>query len=306
MIVSFLTATVSAAIPLLFGTLGTINNEKVGHLNLGTEGIMILGAFGGFIFGYNTDSIFLALLGAMLVSGLAAGIYAVLTITFRTSHAVTGLTLTIFGVNLANTLGKHYVGVGMGDNVRKLADVVKIPLLSKIPIVGEILFQHTILVYVGVILTILMYVYYNKTKFGLNIKAVGENPNTADVAGVNVTLYKYVNVIVGGMIIGLGGAYLSLVVIDGWLANITAGRGWIAVALVVFSSWKPITALIGSLIFGGLEIVGFYFSIPVSQYLIASLPYVVTILTLIIISMSGRAKLLKPRSLGVNYFREDR
>lgn len=306
MITSFLVAAVAASIPLLYGTLGTINNEKVGHLNLGTEGIMILGAYGAFIFGYKTDSILIALLGAMLVSGLTALVYAVLTVTFRTSHAVTGLTITLFGTNLANTLGKTYVGVGMGPNVRTLANKIEIPLLSKIPFIGEVLFSQTIMVYAGILLAVLMYLYYSKTRFGMNIKSVGEDPNTADVNGINVTFYKYFNIVLGGIIIGLGGAYLSLVIIDGWLANLTAGRGWIAVALVVFSSWKPLSALVGAIIFGGLEIVGFYYSLPISQYLIAALPYIATIITLIVISMTGRSKLLKPNSLGLPYFREDR
>lgn len=306
MIGSFLSAAVSASTPLLFGTLGAINNEKVGHLNLGIEGIMIMGAFGGFYFALKTDVIAFALLGAMLVGGLVAGIYAVLTITFRTSQSVTGLTLTIFGTGLANTLGKQYVGISLGENVAKLSNKVAIPLLSKIPFIGNILFNQNMMIYSGFILAAVMYVYYYKTKFGMNMKAVGEDPNTADVTGINVNLYKYVNVIIGGAICGLGGAYLSLVIVDGWLSHITSGRGWICVALVVFSSWKPHIALVGAFIFGALDIVGFYFSIPVSQYFIGSLPYVVTIITLIAISTNKNSIQKVPASLGKSYFREDR
>lgn len=306
MIASYLIAAVGASIPLLFGTLGAINNEKAGHLNLGIEGIMIMGAFGGFYIAMVTDVIILALLGAMLVGGLVAGIYALLTVTFQTKQSVTGLTLTIFGTGLANTLGKRYVGIGLGENVSKLSDKIAIPLLSKIPLIGDMFFNQNLMVYLGLILVLVMYLYYYKTRFGMNMKAVGENPHTADVTGINVILYKYVNIILGGAICGLGGAYLSLVIVDGWLANITAGRGWICVALVVFSSWKPHVALIGALLFGGLDIIGFYFTIPISDYFIGALPYLVTILTLIAISLNKKSRQKVPASLGQSFFREDR
>ncbi len=306
MIEAYLIIAVSYSIPLLLATLGTINNEKVGHLNLGVEGIMLMGAFGAFAFGYSTDSAILALVGGMLFSMILAGIYAVFTITFKTSQTVTGLTITILGVGLSSALGINYVGVNFGEGVASLAVNRPIPLLSEIPLIGNVLFNQNILVYLSLILAVVMYILYNKTRIGLNIKSIGEDPNAAEAAGVNVTKYKYINILLGGALIGLGGAYLTIILTNAWFNNVTAGRGWVAIALVVFSSWKPLRAIIGAFIFGGLQIVGVYFELPFSAYLIASLPYAVTIIVLISISYFSKSSTKVPAALGKSYFREDR
>jgi simple sugar transport system permease protein len=186
---------------------------------------------------------------------------------------------------------------------------MEIPLLSKIPIIGPTFFQQDIFIYFGYLITICASLYLWRTKKGLNLKAVGENAAAADASGINVNLYKYVHIISGGALCGLGGAYMSLVTIPVWQENVVAGRGWIAVALVIFASWKPSKALIGSFLFGGLNILGFRLQsmgIHVSQYLVDMIPYAATILIVIISTRKNKKEDMGPADLSVPYFREDR
>ncbi|MDD4402844.1 MAG: ABC transporter permease, partial [Desulfitobacteriaceae bacterium] len=169
--------------------------------------------------------------------------------------------------------------------------------------------QQDVFVYLGYLTAVLLGVYLYKTKTGLNLRAIGENPAAADAASVNVTLYKYVHILLGGALCGLGGAYLSLVYVPAWQENITAGRGWIAVALVIFSAWNPYKALLGSYLFGGLDIIGFRIQgtgFPVSQYFLDMLPYLVTMIVLTVVSMKKSKEKSPPKGLGVPYFREER
>lgn len=309
MIVDILAAAITAGMPLLFATIGEIYTERSGNLNLGVEGMMIMGAVVGFSTGYATGNAFLALLGAILAGGFGASIFALLTITLRANQVVTGLALTIFGTGFASFVGKSYVGKAAPETIKNFFAVVDIPLLSDIPFVGEILFKHDVFVYFGYAITIWTLIYFYKTRWGLNLRSVGESAASADASGINVDLYKYVHTIIGGALAGLGGAYLSLVTIPVWQEGVTGGRGWIAVALVIFASWKPVKAMLGAILFGGLDIIGFRLQgmgIHVSQYIIDMLPYLTTIIVLIISTRKNRPEDMPPADLSIPYFREER
>lgn len=308
-LISFLAAAVVAGTPLLFATLGEIITEKSGNLNLGVEGLMLMGAVVGFYVGLSTKESLLALLAAMLAGAAGSLIYAVLTITLRANQVVSGLALTIFGTGFSGFLGQRLMGEIAPDKVKAFFRPFSIPLLGEIPFVGKILFQHDIFVYFGYLAVILAGIYLYRTRPGLNLRAVGENPGAADAASINVTLYKYIHVLLGGALCGLGGAYLSLVYVPSWQENVTAGRGWIAVALVIFSAWNPYKAIVGAYLFGGLNIIGFRIQgtgFPLSIYFIDTLPYLVTIIILVAVSWKKSKENAPPKGLGVPYFREER
>lgn len=306
---SFLTAAVIAGMPLLFATLGGIMNEKVGHLNLGVEGMMVMGAIMGFITSVQTQNPYLALLAAMAAGGVGALIYAVLTVSLRANQVVTGLTLTIFGTGFANFIGQSVVGQIVPERVKTFFVAVAIPVLSDIPVIGKPFFNQSVLVYMGYGIAILLMLYYKATKIGLNTRMIGENPGAADAAGIQVALYKYINIIVGGMLCGLSGAFLSLVYVPSWQQNITAGKGWIAVALVIFIGWNPVKAIFGAILFGALDILGLRLQaagIQINQYFVDMLPYLMTIIFLVIGSIRTGGESKGPKALGEAYFREDR
>lgn len=309
MIIPIFAAAVGAATPLLFATIGEIYTEKSGNLNLGVEGMMIMGAVIGFATGYATGNAFLALLGAMAAGAIGAGIYSLLTITLRANQVVTGLALTIFGTGFASFIGKAYVGMSAPESVKAIFRTRGIPILKDLPMLGEIFFQQNIFVYLSYLLVGLTLFYFNRTRWGLNLRAVGESAASADASGINIERYKYVHTIFGGALAGLGGAYLSLVTIPVWQDNVTGGRGWIAVALVIFASWKPIKAMLGAILFGGLDILGFRLQgmgIHLSQYLIDMLPYLCTIAVIIISTRKNKPEDRPPKDLSVPYFREER
>ncbi|MEA4826440.1 MAG: ABC transporter permease [Clostridium sp.] len=307
----FLSAAVVAGTPLLFATLGEILTEKVGNLNLGVEGMMLMGAVVGFTVGLKTGNPILSIIASALAGTFGALIYAFLTISLRANQVVSGLTLSIFGTGFSSLFGKGLglIGQKTPDTVKSFFNIYPIPGLSKIPVLGKVFFQHDPFVYLGYILAIILGIYIYNTNKGLNLRSVGENPACADAASINVTLYKYINVLIGGGLCGLGGGYLSLVYIPAWQENVTAGRGWIAVALVIFAAWNPYKAILGSYLFGGLGIVAFRFealTAHVSQYLIDMLPYLVTITVLVLVSMKKSKKNAPPQGLGNAYFREER
>jgi ABC-type uncharacterized transport system permease subunit len=306
---NFLIAVVIAAMPLLYATLGELLCEKVGNLNLGIEGMMLMGAVMGFRVGLATNNPVLAVIAALLAGGVGAAMFAFLTVSLRANQVVTGLTLTIFGGGFAGLVGRDVVGVPLAIGIRDSFNTIPIPFLSDIPLIGKPLFDQDILVYAGFLVMILMIFYFKKTRAGLNTRAVGENAAAADASGINVTLYKYVNIIIGGALCGLGGAYMTLVTIPVWQENVVAGRGWIAVALVIFASWRPAKALLGALVFGALSILGYRLQamgISVSQYLVDMIPYIATILIVIISTQKNRKEDLPPADLGNPYFREER
>lgn len=307
--IKFLAAAIVSGTPLLFATLGEILCEKVGNLNLGLEGMMLMGAVMGFIGGYNTNNPLLAVFIAALAGAIGAAIYAFITVSLKVNQVVTGLTLTIFGTGFASFIGKSQVGLVSPKGIQNFFAVYPIPVLCKIPVIGPVLFSQDPFVYFGYIATIIIGLYMYKTSTGLNMMSIGENPYAADAMSINITLYKYIHILIGGALCGLGGAYLSLAYVPSWQENVTAGRGWIAVALVIFAAWNPYKAMFGAYLFGGLSIVGYRLQgsgFVVSQYILDMVPYLVTILILIFVSFRKSIKNAAPKSLSLPYFREDR
>ncbi len=312
--INLLAAAIPSGIPYLFGTTGAIITEKVGNMNLGVEGMMWLGAFFGFYTGLHTESLIFALIAAFAAGMLGALIYAVLTVSLRANQTVSGLALTIFGTAFANFFGLRMVEENGGslpklpDALRSVLSEVKIPLLHEIPYIGKLFFSHNILVYLGILVAVLAFIYMNRTRVGLRMRAVGENPATADAAGINVTLTKYINILLGGGICGLGGVYLSMAHFDGqWQIGCVSGQGWIAVALVIFANWNPIKAIWGTLLFGVFEIIRFrveWLHIPAA--FCDMLPYVITTIILVVSSMQKSKERSQPKGCGNNYFREER
>lgn len=306
---SFLIATLIASTPLLFATVGEIITEKSGHLNLGVEGLMLMGAIMGFVAGYETGNPLIAILGALIAGGTGSLIYAFLTVSLRANQVVTGLTLTIFGTGFASFMGKTYVGLIVPKEIKTFFTPISIPVLKDIPYLGPVFFQRDAFIYFGYVLVILGTFYLFKTRMGLNLRAVGESAASADASGINVTFYKYVHICSGGAICGLGGAYMSLVMMTVWQENVVAGRGWIAVALVIFASWNPVKAFLGAFLFGGLSIMGFRLQsmgIHISQYWVDMLPYAATIVIIILSTRKNRKESQPPADLGNPYFREER
>lgn len=306
---TYLAAAVVAGTPLLFATLGELLTERAGNLNLGVEGMMLMGAVIGFDVGLLTGNPILAVLGAFGAGAVGAAIYAILTVSLRANQVVTGLTLTIFGTGFASFLGQRFMGAPAPDVIKNFFGACHIPLLGQIPFIGPIFFQQDLFLYLGYICTILVSLYLFRTRKGLNLRAVGENAAAADASGINVTWYKYVHILLGGGLCGLGGAYMALVTVPVWQEDVVAGRGWIAVALVIFASWRPGRALVGAFVFGGLDILGVRLQsmgIGISQYLLDMLPYIVTILIVIISTRKNRKEDMPPGDLSNPYFREDR
>lgn len=325
-IINFLCAAALAGTPLLLGTLGDILASKSGSLNLGVEGMMFMGAASGLAGAFYAEKAALALWGAssgplaaaaallfsFLAGALGALIYAFLTITLRANQNVTGLTLAIFGTGLGNFFGE-LMGIWQGGYVAVGAPVkeafagVSIPFFSSIPYIGRLLFQFNWLVYFAVALAVLLSWFLLHTRAGLNLRAVGENPATADAVGIPVAKYKYAATVIGGGVCGIGGMYMVMVTCSGvWVHNCVSGYGWLAVALVIFAAWSPGQALLASLLFGGLSVLRMYLSLGIPMQLYDMLPYVATVLVLIITSAIGKKERAQPASCGVNYFREER
>ena len=304
----FFSAAVQAGTPLLFATLGEILTEKSGNLNLGVEGLMLIGAVAGFAAGMATQSVILAILFAAIAGAAAGCLYAFLTVTLRANQVVTGLSLTIFGTGVSGFAGKYLMGLVLPESMKAVFVNFRVPLLGSIPVLGDVFFNQNVFVYFGYLLAIGMGLYLSYSRYGLNLRTVGENPYAADASGIQVSTYKYVHIMIGSAISALGGAYLSLVYVPAWQENVTAGRGWIAVALVIFAMWSPYKAILGAFLFGGLDIIGFRIQsmdIAISQYLIDMTPYLVTILVLIMNSVFKKRD-QAPGALSVSYFREER
>lgn len=316
MFINFLYAAITSGTPLLFGTLGEIVTEKAGNLNLGVEGMMAIGAIAGFYAGYTTNSVITAVAASFFAGMAAALIYAVLTITLKANQNVTGLTLTIFGVGFANFLGdfirqsSEQTTLQLSPDFTSRLGVMEIPFLSDIPYIGRLLFQHNPFVYFGVALCVIVGIYIRHTRAGLNLRAVGENPSAADAAGVNVNLVKYFNVLLGGGICGIGGAYISLALCGGvWNESCVGGLGWIAVSLVIFANWNPFACIFGSFIFGAFRVLKFYFPkdiMVIPDAFFDMLPFLVTAVVLIITSISKSKNRNQPAGCGINYYREER
>ena len=323
--VSFFPRAVMQGIPLLFGSTGEILTEKSGNLNLGIPGIMYVGGISGVIGSFFYEqaaggqlngflAIMIPILCSLLGSLLMGLLYCFLTVTLRANQNVTGLALTTFGVGVGNffggSLSKLSGGVGQ-ISVATTASAFreKLPLLKDIPVLGEVLFSYGFLTYFAILLSVYLAWYINRTRRGLNLRAVGESPATADAAGISVTRYKYLATCIGGAICGLGGLYFVMEYSGGtWTNNGFGDRGWLAIALVIFARWNPLHAIWGSILFGALYIL--YLYIPglgrSMQEIFKMLPYIVTIVVLVLTSLRKKKEDQPPESLGLPYFREER
>jgi simple sugar transport system permease protein len=301
---------------ILFAILGGMLCEKVGNMNLGIEGMMLLGASVGFSAAISTGSPSAAIIAAGSAGALGALIYAVITVTFRGNQVGTGLILTIFGTGVSGFLGKGLSGHPLPETVSQAFLPLSVPILHRIPLMGRAFFEQSPYVLGGMLLAVILYIYFQYTPMGLNARSVGENPGVADASGIPVTFYKYLHILIGGFLCGLGGAYLSLVFVPRWQENITAGAGWIAVALIIFSTWNPLKAIFAAYVFGALKGVGFKFQninlvlggkrILFYPQLLDMLPYIATILVLILITLRKKKEYQPPAGLGIPYFREER
>ena len=324
MLITFIQQSVRLSSTLLLGSTGEIITEKSGNLNLGTPGIMASGAISGIVgaYFYTTSgakfspvmSIVITLLCGILGSLLTTLLYCFLTITLKTNQNVTGLALTTFGIGLSNFVGSIINQKMGGTGVAAFPEIGKayrtaLPFADKLGAFGDIFLSYGFMTYLAVAIAFVVAFIITKTRIGLNLRAVGENPATADAAGVNVNRYKYIATCIGGIISGLGGLYYVMdFAAANWQNNILDQFGWLSVALVIFAVWKPNIAIFGSLIFGALYVVG-PFLLQLSnkeQELLKILPYLVTIIVLVIISMRNKKENQPPQSLGLSYFREER
>jgi simple sugar transport system permease protein len=311
--VSILSIAIAAGTSLVYATIGEIITERAGILNLGVEGMMIMGAVTAFAAAFHTESAWAGVLTAIIVGGLMSLIHAFLTITLRADQVVSGLALTLFGSGLASFLGQQ-LGPGGNPLVGQVGPRFKeiaLPLLADIPVIGPALFDQDVLVYVMYIFVPISWYFLYQTRPGLHLRAIGESPQTADALGVNVFALRYLYTAVGGMLVGLGGAHLSLAYTPGWTENLTGGRGWIVIALVIFATWDPLRAVVGALLFGGVNAIQFRLqaagtTIPAA--FLNMLPYAFTIIVLVLITWweGFRKRIGAPAALGLPYMREER
>ena len=342
-IISFIQRAILQGTPLLFGATGEILTEKSGNLNLGIPGIMYIGAISGVVGGFfyqnsaarvqPVPAILIPLLCCLAGSLLTSLLYCFLTVTLKANQNVTGLAITTFGVGVGNFFGGSLIKIVKSDvpylALVKIAKAYKttLPFASGMGPIGQLFFSYGFLVYLAVILAVavslflsrsraglylravaVMQYLLHRTAWGLRIRAVGENPATADAAGINVTRYKYLATCIGGMIAGLGGLFYIMDYSNGiWSNNGFGDRGWLAIAIVIFATWKPTMAILGSYLFGALYILFNYLNVPMRLLpLIQMLPYLVTIIVLVAVSIRKKRENQPPASLGLSYFREER
>ena len=304
--IQVLVAAVGMGTPLLFATLGGVISERAGVINLGMEGLMLVGALVAFVVMLNTGSYLYAVIAATTASGLVSMLHGFVCLMLRANQIASGLALTFFGTGLSGLFGDKLTG----ETVEPLTRI-PIPFLNSIPVLGPMLFNQDVLVYFSYLCVILSWLLLFKTRLGLNIRSMGEAPEVCDSLGLSVISYRFFSVVGGGMLIGIGGAYFPLALTPFWVDGITAGRGWIAVALVIFAFWHPVKALAGAYLFGialamelRLQILG----LEISPYFLKMLPYVLTILvlTLVTIRYQRLGIQVMPAALGEVFFRGEK
>ena len=326
-LLTFIPRAVMQSIPLLFGSTGETLTEKSGNLNLGIPGIMYVGGIGGVIGAFLYEqavpaaemnpflAVLFPMLGCLAGSALMGLLYCFLTVTLRANQNVTGLAMTTFGVGFGNFFGGSLIKL-TGADVPSIALSATsscfrttLPFAKATGAIGQLFFSYGFLAYLAIALAILSSFVLSHTRVALHLRAVGENPATADAAGINITKYKYGATIIGSMIAGLGGLYYVMDYANGvWSNNGFGDRGWLAIALVIFTIWRPNVGILSSILFGGLYIL--YLFLPSSNLamkeLYKMLPYVVTIIVLVMTSMRNKREDQPPESLGLSYFREER
>lgn len=299
-------AAISSGTPLLFATLGGILIERSGIIQLGAEGLMLMGAVTACLTYLHTGSLGLTLLAVFGVSAALGLVHGFLTVTLRTNQIVSGLAMTLFGSGFSAYLGKPVSGNPIPGSVPK----IHLAFLDNVPVLGDIFGRLDLLTWLSFALVIVLHLFIRRTSFGLHLRAIGDNPATADVMGVRVQLFRYACIVSGSMLIGLAGADLLLVFSPTWIEGMTAGRGWIAVALIIFARWNPVRALLCAYFFGVLDTLGFRIQLigsEVPSYFLKMIPYVVTILVLMFLGWRNRNKPSgAPEALGIPYMREQR
>ena len=305
-IVTLLVTAVQSGTVLLLPTVGEIFTERSGILNLGIEGMMLIGAFFGFVTAYRSGNPYAGLLAGAVAGACAAMLHAFVCITLRGNQTVSGLALSIFGAGLTGFYGDRFISQRLPSSIPSL----EIPGLSRIPVIGPIFFDQDIVVYASYVLVAGLWFVLYRTRPGVHLRAVGENAKAADAMGVNVSATRYFWTCVGGALAGLGGAYMTCRVNPFWLQGITSGQGWIAVALVVFAMWNPLTALGGSYLFGSIMALQFQLQaagVSINANLLAMLPYVVTFVVIVVATLIVRVRHLgTPHELGHPYVREEK
>lgn len=305
MIIGFISTSIALSTPLLLGAIGEVFAERSGVMNLGVEGMMIMGALSGFLVLAITGDPWTATILATLVGGLVSLIHAILSISLRANQLLSGLALTMFGLGVSGFLGQPLLGVSA-----KGLPVIPIPLLDQIPYLGEILFQHDPITYISYLLVPIAWVALFKTEFGLTVRAVGEDPAAADAVGINVYRTRYICVFVGGLLAGLAGAFLSVAYARMWVEGMTAGRGWIVIVITIFSMWNPARAVVGAFLFGAVTTLTYMFQgmgVALPAEVLLMTPYLFTIAILLIVSQEAMRKRIRPPTgLYKPYVREER
>jgi len=300
-IIATLSRTLAYGTPLLLGTLGEIYAERSGVLNLGVEGMMIMGAYAGFSTAYTTGSPWLGIIVAALVGGAFSLIHAFASITLKANQVVSGLALTMLGLGLSGVLGRSWGGKPLPVSVPEIT----VPGLSKIPFLGPILFEgQNLLVYLTILLVPLLWYILYRTRIGIIIRSVGENPATADSLGINVGRVRYLCVVVGGILAGAAGGYLSVAYRPAWTEGMTAGMGWIVIALTIFAFWNPALGMVGAYLFAALYHLSFRLQPWVSPELLHAMPYAFAIFVLVLVSRGTlQKKMGAPAALTLPYTR---
>lgn len=302
-IISTLQRTMVAGTPLLLATTGEIICERSGILNLGVEGVMAIGAVTAFIVTMNTGQPWLGVLSAIGAGMLISIIHAFVSVTLQASQVVSGLALAMLGLGLSGMLGKPYVGRPLPI---KMEDF-NVPILSDIPYIGKIFFSQSPIFHLAIILALSAWFSLEKTRLGIQIRSTGENPRATETQGVNVFMVRYLSVIVGGGFSALAGAHLSVSYSKSWIEGMTAGRGWIAIALTIFALWNPGRAIWAAFLFGGIFVIQYLLQpLGISPNLLAMMPYIATLVILLLISLRDSKKLNAPAMLGEPYKRGGR
>ena len=298
--IAIFTGTIIAATPLIFAALGELVVEKSGVINLGIEGMMLLGAAVAFLCVFFGLPMIFAIVSAVLVGAFSAFLFGVLAITLTCNQYAAGLALAILGSGVS-----AFIGRGFGGSPVDALDAIHIPLISDIPLVGPALFSFDPLVYFAFVMFGLISWFLFRTKSGLVVRAIGESPHSGHAIGYNVVLVRYLAIMFGGGMAGLGGAYLSIAYTPLWVEDMTSGRGWISLALVVFSTWRPVRVIFGAWLFGGMTILqlqGQALGVPIPSELLSALPYIATIVVLVVISRNRQLLALNyPASLGKTF-----
>ncbi|MFI3312266.1 MAG: ABC transporter permease [Eubacteriales bacterium] len=306
-LVTIVAASICVSTPVIFASLGECISQRSGVLNLGLEGIMLVGAIVGYTTAARTNSLSTAIVYVLATGALLGLLYAILTITFRANQSVCGLAMVMFGSGLSGILGKNASAIATFATFTKF----DIPVLSNIPVLGEMLFHQDALTYSLYLLVPLVTWYVYRTRWGLQLQALGENPAALDAMGLNVFAMRYIYVILGSAIVAVGGAYITLAYTPAWTDGITAGKGWIASAIVVFAAWNPTKAALGAIFFGAIEVISLRLQsmgVAVPSYFLSMLPYIATVIVLIISTGNfgkGR-KTTMPAAIGIAYDREGR